>query len=116
MTNLLRFDFNDRDGIFEGVENGDWVHATDYDTLAAKLAKVEAERDGLRNEKIATLDRVMELTDMIEAEKAALAAMRSDALAFVLFIDENYRHAFGNIAREKIRAFFARIQTGETDE
>jgi glycosyltransferase involved in cell wall biosynthesis len=38
MTNLLRFDFNDRDGIFEVVENGDWVRATDYDALAAKLA------------------------------------------------------------------------------
>ena len=39
MTNLLRFDFNDRDGVFEVVENGDWVRATDYDALAAKLAK-----------------------------------------------------------------------------
>jgi hypothetical protein len=38
MTNLLRFDFNDRDGIFEVIENGDWVRATDYDALAAKLA------------------------------------------------------------------------------
>jgi hypothetical protein len=35
MTNLLRFDFNDRDGIFEVVENGDWVRAADYDALAA---------------------------------------------------------------------------------
>jgi len=43
MTNLLRFDFNDRDGIFEVVENGDWVRATDYDALAAKLAEVEAD-------------------------------------------------------------------------
>ena len=39
MTNLLRFDFNDRDGVFEVIENGDWVRATDYDALAAKLAK-----------------------------------------------------------------------------
>jgi len=45
MTNLLRFDFNDRDGIFEVVENGDWVRATDYDALAAKLAEVEADAD-----------------------------------------------------------------------
>jgi hypothetical protein len=45
MTNLLRFDFNDQDGIFEVIENGHWVRATDYDALAAKLAKVEAERD-----------------------------------------------------------------------
>jgi hypothetical protein len=42
MTNLLRFDFNDRDGVFEVIENGDWVRATDYDALAAKLADVEA--------------------------------------------------------------------------
>jgi len=42
MTNLLRFDFNDRDGIFEVLENGYWVRATDYDALAAKLAEVEA--------------------------------------------------------------------------
>jgi hypothetical protein len=42
MTNLLRFDFNDRDGVFEVVENGYWVRATDYDALAAKLADVEA--------------------------------------------------------------------------
>jgi hypothetical protein len=41
MANLLRFDFNDRDGIFEVVENGDWVRATDYDALAAKLAVAE---------------------------------------------------------------------------
>ena len=39
MTNLLRFDFNDRDGVLEVIENGDWVRATDYDALAAKLAK-----------------------------------------------------------------------------
>jgi len=39
MTNLLRFDFNDRDGIFEVIEDGYWVRATDYDALAAKLAK-----------------------------------------------------------------------------
>ena len=39
MTNLLRFDFNDRDGVLEVIENGDWVRATDYDALAAKLEK-----------------------------------------------------------------------------
>ena len=48
MANLLRFDFNDRDGIFEMVENGDWVRATDYDALAAKLAEAD--------ERIAWLD------------------------------------------------------------
>ena len=45
VTNLLRFDFNERDGVFEVIENGDWVRATDYDALAAKLAEVEAKRD-----------------------------------------------------------------------
>ena len=39
MTNLLRFDFNDRDDVFEVIENGDWVRAADYDALSAKLAK-----------------------------------------------------------------------------
>jgi hypothetical protein len=39
MTTPYRFDFNDRDGVFEVIENGDWVRATDYDALAAKLAK-----------------------------------------------------------------------------
>ena len=42
MTNLLRFDFNDLDGVFEVIENGDWVRATDYDAIADKLAEVEA--------------------------------------------------------------------------
>ena len=44
-TEVQRFDFNDRDGIFEVVENGDWVRATDYDALAAKLTEVEEDRD-----------------------------------------------------------------------
>jgi len=52
MTNLLRFDFNDRDGIFEVVENGDWVRATDYDALAAKLAEVEEMKRLLAMDKI----------------------------------------------------------------
>jgi chaperonin cofactor prefoldin len=54
MTNLLRFDFNDRDGVFEVIENGDWVRATDYDALVAKLAKAEEmlEREIRRVQKI----------------------------------------------------------------
>jgi multidrug efflux pump subunit AcrA (membrane-fusion protein) len=150
MANLLRFDFNDRDGIFEVVENGDWVRATDYDALAAKLA--EAERVARYESDIAqqALDQMKaekaraeaaeaklaewraaqhytyigkdgkpvlarDLEARADAAEAALASMQSDALAFVLFLDENYRHSFGDIARKKIRAFYARIQTGEKE-
>lgn len=52
MTNLLRFDFNDRDGIFEVIEDGYWVRATDYDALAAKLAEVEEMKRLLAMDKI----------------------------------------------------------------
>ena len=123
MANLLRFDFNDRDGIFEVVENGDWVRATDYDALAAKLA--EAERVARYESDIAqqALDQMKaekaraevaeaklaewraaqhytyigkdgkpvlarDLEARADAAEAALASMQSDALAFVLFLDE----------------------------
>lgn len=139
MTNLLRFDFNDRDGIFEVVENGDWVRAIDYDTLAAKLAAAERRERQLLDTtatcrmllrelntakaKLAEVKEDLEYwetlaavaNDRAEAAEAALASMQSDALAFVLFLDENYRHSFGDIARKKIRAFYARIQTGEKE-
>ena len=123
MANLLRFDFNDRDGIFEMVENGDWVRATDYDALAAKLAdaervaryetdiaqqaldqmKAEKARAEVAEAKLAEWRAAQHYTYIgkdgkpvlacdlearADAAEAALASMQSDALAFVLFLDE----------------------------
>lgn len=127
-------------------DDGGYVRASDYDTLAAKLAAAERRERQLLDTtatcrmllrelntakaKLAEAEaEVWEQRDLrnhqcklkleamarAEAAEAALASMQSDALAFVLFLDENYRHSFGDIARKKIRAFYARIQTGEKE-
>ena len=64
----------------EPESNGDYVTYDDYTALQARLAKVEAERDGLQNEKSALLARVMELDDISESMTAQLATARRDAL------------------------------------
>ena len=43
-----------------------------------------------------------------------LEAKLAKALGFVEFLDENYRHAFGDTARSKIRELYAELK-GDSD-
>jgi hypothetical protein len=118
MTNLLRFDFNDRDGIFEVVGNGHWVRATDYDALAAKLAKVEAERDHWETVAIARQARGIVIAQKLDAAKAKLEKSMEALLFYACDCDvacEQLNGTCGDTAAAALRELMARIQTGEKE-
>jgi hypothetical protein len=78
MANLLRFDFNDRDGIFEVVENGDWVRATDYDALAAKLAEADAMIEAQQKDYASNNVRFAEAEHRAKVAEAKLAEVEAE--------------------------------------
>jgi hypothetical protein len=79
------------------------VRASDYDALSARLAEVEASllsatMDGYDMAKHEYRDRIKELE-----------AKRVKAVNLIVFLDENYIHAFGDTARQKIRELYAEL-------
>jgi hypothetical protein len=55
------------------------------------------------------------LVQTLTAERDALAEKLAKAVAFIEFLDENYRHVWGETARLKIRTLHAEL-TGGKDE
>jgi hypothetical protein len=50
-----------------------------------------------------------------EAYAAELEAKLAKAVAFIEFLDENYRHVWGETARLKIRTLHAELKGGKDD-
>ena len=80
------------------------------DKVRAQLAEMEA---WAKKENITITDPgiVPELADRIEKLEAQLAKAQD----FVQFLDANYSHVFGDIARQKIRTLYAELK-GKADE
>ena len=53
--------------------------------------------------------------DAYQAQLAAEAKLVK-AKQFIVFLDENYRHAFGDTARQKIRELYAELRGEKGDE
>ena len=101
------------------------IHATRIEKLEAKLAKVVEERDEALNQ----LDSARHSIDVLlkraktfcdgwgVADKGRIEAEAKlvKAKNFLDYLDENYRHVFGDTARQKIRELYAELK-GKADE
>jgi hypothetical protein len=82
-------------------------------TLATRLAEVEAEnadlREGLTAAYLAGSYDTQNKLKAAEARIEELEAKRVKAVNLIVFLDENYIHAFGDTARQKIRELYAEL-------
>ena len=81
----------------------------EYDRRGDRIEELEAKllsatMDGYDMAKHEYRDRIEELE-----------AKRVKAVNFIVFLDENYRHAFGVTARQKIRELYVELK-GEKDD
>ena len=84
------------------------------EAMALVIRTLDEERD--RIEELAALHQAA-VQDALAAEAYAeeLEAKLAKAANFIVFLDENYRHVFGDTARQKIRELHEELK-GQNDD
>ena len=86
--------------------------------LEALLRKGDAMADRIEELEAHLLSATMDGYDMAKHEYRdrieELEAKLAKTAHFIVFLDENYRHVFGDTARKKIRSIYAELK-GNTD-
>jgi hypothetical protein len=88
------------------------LSSTDLEIIADRIEELEA--------KLATCEKYRNA--YAECDRIGTQAVRdleaklAKAVAFIEFLDENYRHVWGETARLKIRTLHAELKGGKADE
>jgi len=108
---------------FDFMQRGIKDPACEHDSAEAlqvvtdRIQELEAKLQDMALDCLAAQGQAENFQMYVDAKEARIDADAKLAKvpAFLQFLDENYRHAFGNTARQKIRELHAELK-GEKDE